>query len=115
MDIHIGEKIKARAKELKIGPSELGLLINTSKQNIVGIYKRKSIDSEQLWFVSQALKFNFFALYELPGLDKGHIKIMQKELDAVKSENKKLKKELQNLQEKNALLIRLNELLEMKK
>ena len=63
MKLHIGELIKSRAKELRIGPTELGQLINTSKQNIYGIFKRKSLDSELLWKFSVALKFDFFAYY----------------------------------------------------
>lgn len=34
MALHIGSKIKERAKELRIGSTELGRMINTSKQNV---------------------------------------------------------------------------------
>ena len=65
MSVHIGEKIKQRAKELRIGPTELGKLIFTSKQNVSGIYKRKSIDVESLQKISQALNYDFFQYYRV--------------------------------------------------
>lgn len=63
MSIHIGEKIRKRAKELRVGPTELGKLIHTSRQNVVGIYKRKSIDAELLHKISTALQYDFFQFY----------------------------------------------------
>ena len=69
MSVHIGEKIKQRAKELRIGTTELGRLINTSKQNIYGIYKRKSTDSEMLRKLSDALDYDFFQYYAIYNLD----------------------------------------------
>jgi len=62
-ELHIGERIKERAKELRIGATELGGIINTSKQNIYGIYKRRTIDTGLLKKISQALDCDFFALY----------------------------------------------------
>ncbi len=61
--VHIGEKIKLRAKEVRIGPTELGKMINTSKQNVFGIYKRKTVDTELLSNISKALDFDFFSYY----------------------------------------------------
>lgn len=63
MEIHIGEIIKSKARELRIGPTELGEKINTSKQNVYGIYKRKSIDTDLLRKISNALGHNFFNYY----------------------------------------------------
>lgn len=63
MEIHIGEIIKNKARELRIGPTELGEKINTSKQNVYGIYKRKSIDTDLLRKISNALGHNFFTYY----------------------------------------------------
>lgn len=63
MEIHIGEIIKNKARELRIGPTELGEKINTSKQNVYGIYKRKSIDTDLLRKISNALGHNFFSYY----------------------------------------------------
>jgi len=64
MSIHIGEKIRKRAKELRIGPTELGKLIHTSKQNVMGIYTRRSIDAELLYKLSKALDHDFFQYYQ---------------------------------------------------
>jgi len=63
MEIHIGETIRKRAKELRIGATELADMINTSRSNIYWLYKRKHIDGELLMKLSRALKFNFFKLY----------------------------------------------------
>ena len=65
MSVHIGEEIKKRAKELRIGPTELAQLVNSSKQNIYSIYKRKSIDSELLYRISLVLRYDFFQFYSL--------------------------------------------------
>ena len=60
MDFHIGELIRERAKSLRIGPTELGSKIETSKQNVYGIFKRRSIDTELLAKISKALEYDFF-------------------------------------------------------
>lgn len=65
--MHIGEKVKARAKDLRIGPTELAKKIRTSKQNIYGIYSRESIDTALLQKLSKALDFDFFAYYGTTG------------------------------------------------
>ncbi|CAN5889092.1 hypothetical protein BH11BAC7_BH11BAC7_21190 [soil metagenome] len=62
--MHIGEKIKARAKELRIGPTELARAIKTSKQNVYGIYLRETIDTGLLQKLGKALEFDFFAYYD---------------------------------------------------
>ena len=111
MRTHIGEKIKKRAKELKLGTTELGKLINTSKQNIYGIFKRSSIDAEVLHDISKALNFNFFQFYEIPELQENKF---QNELTDLKKENERLKLEVKSLIEKNDLLKKINNLLEKK-
>ena len=58
--VHIGELIKSRAKAMRLGPTELGARIETSKQNIYGIFKRQSIDTELLTRISLALDYDFF-------------------------------------------------------
>jgi hypothetical protein len=63
MKIHIGELIRKRAKELRIGPTELAQMINTSRSNIYWIYKRKHIDGEMLVNLSRVLDLNFFNVY----------------------------------------------------
>lgn len=129
MNIHIGQKIKARAGELRIGPTELGKLINTSKQNIYGIFKRKSIDTELLYKISQVLNYDFFQLYSpietellttakailLKGKKSLPIKTIIKLLKALedcKKENEKLKKDF--AVKEVGYLKKINELLERK-
>jgi hypothetical protein len=113
MKIHIGEKIKKRAEELKIGTTELGKLINTSKQNVYGIYKRASIDVQVLYDISKALKFNFFQFYDTPELEKYETRLA-KEILGLKKENEKLKLDLKTCKEKTELLQKINTLLERK-
>jgi hypothetical protein len=113
MKIHIGDKIKARAKEQKIGTTELGKLINTTKQNVYGIYKRETIDVNLLYAISKALKFNFFQFYDTPELAKFDGKQV-KEIEELRKEIQKQKSELRVLSEKNQLLQKINKLLEKK-
>lgn len=113
MKVHIGEKIRKRAEELKTGTTELGRIINTSKQNVYGIFKRSSIDAQLLYEVSKALRFNFFQYYDSLELAKFESK-NTKELEILRSENEKLKSELRTLKEKNELLQKINKLLDRK-
>jgi hypothetical protein len=63
--IHIGKEIQKRATEKRIGPTELGRMINTSKQNVYRIFKQKSLDTDQLQMISKALDFDFFIHYRI--------------------------------------------------
>lgn len=58
-NIHIGEIIKAKVAERKMSVKELSQSINCDRTNIYKIYKRKSIDIEQLLLISKALNYNF--------------------------------------------------------
>lgn len=116
MKIHVGEKIKARAKESRIGSTELAKLINTSKQNIYGIYKRESIDTDLLQKFCKVLNYDFFTLFTNPKLpphtDKKN-KAFASELSD--SEHDALKIQLSELKEKYDLIKKVNLLLEEKK
>lgn len=120
MAFNIGEKVKARAKQLRIGPTELGKMINTSKQNIYGIYKRKSLDTETLRKLSAALDYDFFEFYRLneEGTRIAVDPAARYERGLPKTvpykEYQKLKADYDNLKEKYELLKRVNELLEKK-
>ena len=119
MEIHIGEKIKNRAKELRIGPTELGQKISTSKQNVYGIYKRKSIDTELLRKLSVALEYDFFLYYVnvLSSLhDRNEIAELggNGELNQLREKIMKLEAEFQTLKKENEYLKKINELLEDK-
>jgi transcriptional regulator with XRE-family HTH domain len=118
MHIHIGEKIKARATELRIGPTELAKMINTSKQNVYGIYKRESIDTELLQNISRALRLDFFCYFFDPKLP-----IAEEDLPKYYPRNKNrpdpaveelvlVRKELAEFREKFEYLKKLYELVE---
>lgn len=63
MEFHIGNLIQKKLAELRIGPTEFARMINTSKQNVYAIFKRKSIDTDQLLLISKVLHVNFFEYY----------------------------------------------------
>jgi hypothetical protein len=110
MEIHIGSMIRLRAKELRIGPTELGSKINTSKQNVYGIYKRRSIDTRLLVKISVALDCDFFKYYtkslqlsDAPSVD-GDSEEVRKQLDACRNESDAMQKENDYLKKINGLL-----------
>jgi hypothetical protein len=110
MEIHIGSMIRLRAKELRIGPTELGSKINTSKQNVYGIYKRRSIDTRLLVKICVALDYDFFKYYtkslqlsEAP-VAEGDNGEMRKQLDACRSEFDAMRRENDYLKKINGLL-----------
>ncbi len=63
MELHIGIIIKQRVDELGISKAEFARRINTTSQNIYGIFKRKSIDTNLLIKISQVLNHNFFQYF----------------------------------------------------
>ncbi|MFA6924380.1 MAG: hypothetical protein WC223_09025 [Bacteroidales bacterium] len=118
MYIHIGEQIKQRAKELRMGPTELSSLVNTTKQNIYGIYKRKSIDSDLLLRFSIILDFDFFQLYsQLRNNVKNDVKIesaFNESMPKVSSQHDILKNELDSIRKENEMKDKMIKLLEDK-
>jgi transcriptional regulator with XRE-family HTH domain len=117
MRIHIGEKIKQRSKELRIGPTELARHISTSKQNVYGIFKRESIDTELLQKISKALNLDFFCYYfdhKLPmaGEEMARYVTRSKSQNdqGIAEEAAALKKELSEWKEKYELAKRILEL-----
>lgn len=104
MNIHIGERIKKRAKELRIGSTELAGRVNTTGQNIAGIYKRASLDSHLLYEISKALSFNFFSLYDVTGFENPKEDTARKELEVLRKDFATLQKELALVKENNELL-----------
>jgi len=59
-NIHIGSIIKAKATEKGISETKLANMINCHISNVHYIYKKKSINTEQLWQISMALEYDFF-------------------------------------------------------
>jgi len=117
--IHIGEKIKQRAKELRIGPTELAREINTSKQNVYGIFKRESIDTDLLLKLSRALQLDFFTYYYDPKLSTTGDGSARYQIKGVRNDQTEelaaLRKELSELREKFEFLKKLYELTTEKK
>jgi predicted transcriptional regulator len=109
MALHIGKVIRQHLEEVGMTKSEFARRISTSPQNIYGIFKRKSIDSELLRDISRVLNFDFFQYYstsslvldEKGGNGKSHVVTAldmkreldncKKELEIVRSENEYLK------------------------
>ncbi len=108
--MHIGDKIKNRAKDLRLGPTELAKIINTSKQNIYGIYKRNSVDSDLLFDLSKALDTDFFAIYSKK-LVATDVEGAEPEVnyETIGSALVSVRRELGDLKEKYSLLKALDE------
>lgn len=62
-EIHIGQLVEERIKEMGITKAEFGRRISTSRQNVNTILKKKSLDSEMLGNISEVLNFDFFTYY----------------------------------------------------
>ncbi|MBI2968744.1 MAG: helix-turn-helix domain-containing protein [Bacteroidetes bacterium] len=124
MALHIGEKIRERARELRIGPTELARSINTSKQNVYGIFKRRSLDTDLLRKISKALEFDFFCYYRdqklpqftepTPSYGKKQYLSAEQKITALEQKVKFLQQQITDLQEKYEMVKRINELLEKK-
>jgi hypothetical protein len=113
MEVHIGSLIKARAKELRVGPTELGAKIDTSKQNVYGIFKRKSVDTDLLHQISLALNFDFFRYYT--DHLRGKANSMGEPSSEVYSANSgSMKAEIDHLRKENDYLKKINHLLDEK-
>jgi transcriptional regulator with XRE-family HTH domain len=83
MSTHIGQLIKEKVTEKRLSQEALGKLINTTKQNVGNIYKRRSIDTQLLLKLCVVLEFNFFEAY----YNEEPLKSMRKkEIDAVNAE-----------------------------
>ncbi len=117
MEFHIGKIIKMVAKEKRIGPTELGNKINTSKQNIYGIFRRQSVDTKLLVKLSMALDHDFFMEYvrylglssntpytKGPGMGSEDASQMQLEIDYLKNANQDLRKANDDLRDMVKLL-----------
>ncbi|MDR2057872.1 MAG: helix-turn-helix transcriptional regulator [Dysgonamonadaceae bacterium] len=58
-NIHIGSIIKQKLAENSMTIKDFSEKINCDRTTVYDIFKRKSIDVEQLMRISQALKYNF--------------------------------------------------------
>lgn len=62
-ELHIGEEIKRIVKEQGRQTQWLADKLNCDRNNIYDIYKRRYIDTGVLLRISNALDYDFFALY----------------------------------------------------
>lgn len=63
--IHIGTLIKRELKKSGMSKSEFARQLETTPQNIYGIFKRDTIDTGTLLLISKILRFDFFMVYEM--------------------------------------------------
>lgn len=87
--VHIGRIIKEQVKLNKLTARIFGSRISLTEDSIYKLYKRESIDTNQLKLISEVLNYDFFQHYT-PRIDRC------KELD---NENAALKRENSLLQE----------------
>lgn len=122
MALHIGKLIRQHLEEVGMTKSEFARRISTSPQNIYGIFKRKSCDTELLRDISKVLNFDFFQYYSTSALimdEKGggkggvitamdlkrELDNNRKELDILRSENEYLK-EIHRLMKEKATKVK---------
>lgn len=115
MSVHIGKIIKQKVDESGMSKSEFGRRINTSPQNVYGIFKRKSIDTDLLSKISDVLETDFFRYYSktLDAVEERSPKYGKKAKTAEPSdETGRLEAELLEARKEITYLKRINELLE---
>jgi hypothetical protein len=111
MDLHIGELIKDKLKEQQISVIKFASLINTTRENVYGIFKRKSIDTDMLIKISITLKYNFFLdisdttnnYLNIPNNyfnSSNNTEVLIKEFDFITRENALLKELIRLLKDK---------------
>ncbi|MBB2149146.1 hypothetical protein [Pedobacter gandavensis] len=90
MEMHIGELIKAKAKERKKSTVELADELGTGRRNMYKILDSNDILVSQLWKLSKMLEFNFFELFNPlhPNGSKGPSEEISKEKSLL-NKNKK--------------------------
>ncbi|HWZ22087.1 MAG TPA: helix-turn-helix transcriptional regulator [Cytophagaceae bacterium] len=110
MAVFIGKLIKEVTERRGMSKSELGRRLNMSPTNVHKIFKRESIDTALLQNISQVLEYDFFSPYSS---GKNYEVITDNPPIAADQENE-YKKELDLCKEKNAMLEKINSLLEEK-
>jgi transcriptional regulator with XRE-family HTH domain len=119
MAFHIGKIIRQRLEETGMNKSEFARRINTTPQNIYGIFKRKSIDTDLLKEISQVLEYDFFQYYSQvtfevheDGSPYSKEKTYEhKTVTELCNELKVCQQELELLRKENAYLKEINDLL----
>lgn len=100
--IHIGNQIKEIFDTKDLTVSEFARRIDTSRENVYGIFKRKSIDTNLLIKISTVLDHNFFQYFVNKEEIYPEVENLSKRLEASE-------KEIQYLKKINELLERENQ------
>lgn len=112
MKIHIGEKIKEIFESRGMKISEFASRINTVRQNVYKIFKKRDINTERLLKISKVLDYDFFRHYINENLafnqsdqftEAKRIE-MELEIETLKSNVETLSKEIEYLKKINLLL-----------
>ncbi len=90
--IHIGSKIKEVFDTKDLTVSEFARRIDTSRENIYGIFKRKSIDTNLLIKISNVLDHNFFQYFITKEELYPEVESLSKRIEAADKEIAYLKK-----------------------
>lgn len=61
--IHIGNLIEEQVRKKQMNVSLFARQLHCDRTNVYDIFKRPSIDTEQLFRISKILNYNFFDLY----------------------------------------------------
>jgi hypothetical protein len=104
--LHIGKIIRTRLEEIGMTKSEFARRTDTSPQNIYGIFKRESCDSELLRKISVVLNYNFSAFYDPFAVIEGNAA----DGSALPRTPQAMMKEIEELKKTNAELLREKEL-----
>lgn len=97
--IHIGQMIRKRLAEVGMTNSEFSRRIDTSPQNIYGIFKRESCDTLLLQKIGKVLNYDFFQHYNGQNLNGITATELQKELELLSAKNRVLQSEVELLRE----------------
>lgn len=74
-DVHIGTLIKSKMEEKGLTIEQLARKIHCDRTNIYHIFKRKSMDVEQLKQIGDALNFDFFQYYKEDSASNNDIRL----------------------------------------
>jgi transcriptional regulator with XRE-family HTH domain len=105
--VHIGKLIRRHLEEIGMTKSEFARRLDTSPQNIYGIFKRESCDSKLLFNISKILNINLLEYY--------HSDKVRTPDSQLASDNERLTKELEISKQENDYLKEINQLLREKK
>jgi DNA-binding Xre family transcriptional regulator len=93
MAVHIGSKIKQITAKKGVNITEFSRRINTSRENVYGIFKRKTIDTGLLEKISKILEHDFFQYYSPVHEENARLKednaLLREMLAHLKSKSKK--------------------------